>query len=65
LGLTRQEAADALAASGLDALSLEAILQAVQSVSQTGWGEISLTVKDSQITEWRANVWEKVAQRKK
>lgn len=65
MGLTRQEAADALAASGLDALSLEAILQAVQSVSQTGWGEISLTVKDSQITEWRANVWEKVAQRKK
>ena len=65
MGLTRQEAADALAASGLDALSLEAILQAVQSISQTEWGEISLTVKDSQITEWRANVWEKVAQRKK
>jgi len=56
MALTRQEAADALVATGLDRQSLEAILQAVKSVSATGWGEIILTIKNDQIDEWSANV---------
>jgi hypothetical protein len=56
MALTRQEAADALVATGLDRQSLEAILQAVKSVSATGWGEIVLTIKNDQIDEWSANV---------
>ena len=58
MGLTRQEAADALAASGLDALSLEAILQAVQSVSQTGWGEIKFNFQKCQIVNWEVKLTE-------
>ena len=53
---TRQEAADALLETGLDVPSLEAILQAVESVNRTGWGTIELTLKNRQIAEWSANV---------
>lgn len=54
--LTRQETADALLSTGLDRQSLESILQAVKSISATGWGEITLTVKSEQITDWKATV---------
>lgn len=62
---TRQEAADALLETGLDVPSLEAILQAVESVNRTGWGEVLLTVKDNQIAEWSANVRGKPAMDRK
>lgn len=52
MALTRQEAADALAATGLDRQSLEAILQAVKSVNITGWGEVKLTFQKHQVVNW-------------
>ena len=39
----RQEAADALLETGLDVPSLEAILQAVESVNRTGWGTTGMS----------------------
>lgn len=52
---TRQEAADALLETGLDAPSLEAILQAVESVNRTGWGTIELRLENRQVVSWKYN----------
>lgn len=52
---TRQEAADALLETGLDVPSLEAILQAVESVNRTGWGTIELRLENRQVVNWKYN----------
>jgi len=54
--LTRQEIADAIVATGLDAQSLQAILEALESIDRTGWGEVVLTIRERQVSEWSANV---------
>lgn len=50
MGLTRQEAADALVASGLDTLSLEAVLDAFTVVLQTGFGEVAIRFNHGKVT---------------
>ena len=56
--LTRQETADELIATKLDRQSLEAILQAVKSVSATGWGEIKFNFQKCQIVNWEVKLTE-------
>ena len=63
--LTRQEAADEIAASGLDVQSLMAIAQALQTIKTTGFGVITLTMQNDQISIWRVEVTGKPERSKK
>lgn len=58
--MTRQDAADRLVSTGLDQKSLVAILQAISTAEITGWGVVTILLKDHQITGWKIELTEKV-----
>lgn len=58
--MTRQDAADRIVSTGLDQKSLAAVLQAFCTAEITGWGAITIVLKDHQVTSWRLELTEKV-----
>lgn len=53
---TKQELADEIASSGLNTASLEAILKALRTVAETGYGTLNFEVKKGQIADWYVKV---------